>query len=211
MNKLPSPHLVAIAVSAAISLYGCGGSDSSDSTSPTASYAHYNQKACADTNFDGQCSQYEQKVLLGSGYPKMLNVGGAILTAPGDLDIISPFTTLIHSEMLYNPLVQGQVVNAKAHLQAKLGNYVDVNFDTLDINYGPKNESQVLTQSLIQAQQSGPRGASPLVKIAHALDVMIKYKTLDLSSINLDKESSQQLNLDGAVLIHGSQEEKGLK
>ncbi|WP_114784106.1 hypothetical protein [Vibrio tetraodonis] len=211
MNKLPSPCVVAIAVSAAISLYGCGGSDNSDSTSPTASYAHYNQKTCADTNFDGQCSQYEQKVLLSSGYPKMLNVGGTILTAPGELDIISPFTTLIHSEMLYNPMVQGQVVNAKAYLQAKLGNYVGVNFDTLDINYGPKNESQVLTQSLIQAQQSGPSGASPLVKIAHALDVMIKHKTLDLNSINLDKESSQQLNLDGAVLIHGSQEEKGLK
>ncbi|RSD32443.1 hypothetical protein [Vibrio pectenicida] len=212
MNSQPTLCTVAIAVSAAISLSGCGGdSDNSASNTTSTSYIHHNQQTCADTNFDGQCSQYEQQVLLGNGYPKMLNISGATLTAPAEIDIVSPFTTLIHSEMLYNPKVQGQVNNAKAYLQAKLGNHVGVYFKTLDINYGPSHQSQILMQSLIQAQQSGLRGASPMVKIAHALDVMIKYQTLDLSSINLDKESSQQLLVDGAVLVHGSQADNSLK
>ncbi|MFY2507649.1 hypothetical protein ACN3E9_05010 [Vibrio pectenicida] len=212
MNTQPTLCTVAIAVSAAISLSGCGGdSDTSASNTTSTSYIHHNQQTCADTNFDGQCSQYEQQVLLGNAYPKMLSIGGATLTAPAEIDIVSPFTTLIHSEMLYNPKVQGQVNNAKAYLQAKLGNHVGVYFKTLDINYGPSHQSQILMQSLIQAQQSGLRGASPMVKIAHALDVMIKYQTLDLSSLNLDKESSQQLLVDGAVLVHGSQADNSLK
>lgn len=211
MNKKPTPCIIALAVSSAISLSGCGGGSDNSATPPTqSSYIHHNQQTCADTNFDGQCSQYEQKVLLSNSYPKMLNIGGATLTAPAEIEIISPFTTLIHSEMLYNPLVQGQVSSAKSYLQVKLGNYVGVNFNNLDINYGPQHQSQLLMQSLIQAQQSGPSGAPPMVKIAHALDVMIKYKTLDLSSINLAQENSQQLIVDGAVLIHGSQQDTGL-
>ncbi|MCG9681861.1 hypothetical protein L1D31_04695 [Vibrio sp. Isolate23] len=203
---------VALAVSSAIALTACGGGGESGSSSSTAiasTYSYQNIASCADTDLDGSCSDYEKHVALTSGYSRMLNANGAILTSPAELSIISPFTTLLHSEMLYNPVTGGNIEKSKAYLQTVLGQYVDVDFTSVDVSHGPQQATNLLMASLKQAQIQGS-SSSPMVNIAQALDAMIEHKTLDLSAIDLAAQTSRHVSFDGSLLIHGSQSDAGL-
>ncbi|MDA0118184.1 hypothetical protein OH455_08910 [Vibrio sp. T11.5] len=202
----------ALAVSSAIALSACGGGGESGSSSPAATantYSYQNMTPCADTDLDGICSNYEKQVAVTSSYARMIDANGAILTSPAELSIISPFTTLLHSEMLYNPSTSGSVEKSKIYLQSVLGKYVGVDFTSVDISHGPQQATNLLMASLKQAQIQGSAN-SPMVNIAKALDVMIEHKTLDLSSINLATQASRHISFDGSLLIHGSQSDAGL-
>ncbi|MDN3611155.1 hypothetical protein ACFFUP_13980 [Vibrio ostreicida] len=206
-------HAVAIAVSGVLTLTACGGSDSDSggASSPNVVSTYHYQKiaTCADPDLDGVCSQYEQQVAATSDYSRMMEVDGAILTSPAEIRIISPFTTLLHSEMLYNPDLGASVEKSKQYLNEKLGKHVGVDFLSLDISHGPVDATAMLMASLRQAQEQGSSDSS-MVNIAQALDAMIKYKTLDLSAINLRTQQSRHISLDGSLLIHGSQSDTGL-
>nr|WP_253809283.1 hypothetical protein [Vibrio sp. RE88] len=203
---------VALAVSSAIALSACGGggeSGSSSSAATASTYSYQSMASCADTDLDGSCSNYEKQVAVTSGYSRMIDANGAILTSPAELSIISPFTTLLHSEMLYNPSTSGSVEKSKIYLQSVLGQHVGVDFTSVDVSHGPQQATNLLMASLKQAQTQGS-SSSPMVNIAQALDAMIEHKTLDLSSINLATQTSRHVSFDGSLLIHGSQSDAGL-
>ncbi|MEZ8149880.1 hypothetical protein ACED23_02230 [Vibrio splendidus] len=184
---------------------GCGGS--SDSENPVGStvsgYAFLDSLVCADADLNGVCSDQEKQIADVSGYAQQRQYDGAILTASPGMKVVTPFTTLIHSEMMFNPTVSNDVEQAKASLQSKLGDHVGINFSVLDSTHGSKELSNLLLKSLKKAQSAGKQ--SSYTNIAHALDLMIEHKTLDLSNIDVAGTVSRHLQIEDSLVVRGSQ------
>lgn len=210
MLKKHSLCNLALSISGALLLSACGGGSGDSDSAQTSSnvYRYSNLTPCADTDSDGTCSTYEQQIAFTGDYANIVNDNGAILTAPKGSDLVSPFTTLIHSEMLFNPTLNGEPAQASTYLQTALGDKVGVNFSTASSTHGPKEQTETLLQSLRQAQTQGKHG--PMLNIAHALDVMIANQTLDLSGFDLRNEPNRHVSLDGQLIIHGSQTDSSL-
>ena len=210
MLKKHSLCNLALSISGALLLSACGGGSGDSDSAQTSSnvYRYSNLTPCADTDSDGTCSTYEQQIAFTGDYANIVNDDGAILTAPKGSDLVSPFTTLIHSEMLFNPTLNGEPAQASSYLQTALGDKVGVNFSTASSTQGPKEQTETLLQSLRQAQTQGEHG--PMLNIAHALDVMIANQTLDLSGFDLRNEPNRHVSLDGQLIIHGSQTDSSL-
>ncbi|MEZ9417135.1 hypothetical protein AB4189_23715, partial [Vibrio sp. 10N.286.49.E1] len=94
---------------------GCGGSsDSENPVGSTASgYAFLDSLVCADADLNGVCSDQEKQIADVSGYAQQRQYDGAILTASPGMKVVTPFTTLIHSEMMFNPTVSNDIEQAK--------------------------------------------------------------------------------------------------
>ncbi|WP_394138819.1 hypothetical protein [Vibrio chagasii] len=184
---------------------GCGGGSDGENPvgSTTSGYEFQSSLVCADADLNGVCSEQEKQLEEVSGYAKQRQYDGAILTASPSMALVTPFTTLIHSEMMFNPGVSNNVEQAKASLQSKLGDHVGVNFSSLDTTYGPKDQSNVLLKSLKKAQTDGKQAA--YTNIAHALDLMIEHKTLDLSGVDVAGTASRHLQIEDALVVRGSQ------
>ncbi|MEZ8348284.1 hypothetical protein AB4456_22020 [Vibrio splendidus] len=184
---------------------GCGGSsDSENPVGSTASgYAFLDSLVCADADLNGVCSDQEKQIADVSGYAQQRQYDGAILTASPGMKVVTPFTTLIHSEMMFNPTVSNNVEQAKASLQSKLGDHVGINFSVLDSTHGSKELSNLLLKSLKKAQSDGKQ--SSYTNIAHALDLMIEHKTLDLSNIDVAGTVSRHLQIEDSLVVRGSQ------
>ncbi|OBS99880.1 hypothetical protein A9261_08960 [Vibrio tasmaniensis] len=184
---------------------GCGGSsDSENPVGSTASgYAFLDSLVCADADLNGVCSDQEKQIADVSGYAQQRQYDGAILTASPGMKVVTPFTTLIHSEMMFNPTVSNDVEQAKASLQSKLGDHVGINFSVLDSTHGTKYLSNLLLKSLKKAQSDGKQ--SSYTNIAHALDLMIEHKTLDLSNIDVAGTVSRHLQIEDSLVVRGSQ------
>ncbi len=196
---------LSLAISSALMISGCGGSsDSENPVGSTASgYAFLDSSVCADADLNGLCSDQEKELEEVSGYAKQRQYDGAILTASPNMELVTPFTTLIHSEMMFNPGVSNDIEQAKASLQSKLGDHVGINFSTLDTTYGPKDSSDLLLNSLKKAQSEGKQ--SSYTNIAHALDLMIEHKTLDLSNVDVAGTVSRHLQIEDSLVVRGSQ------
>ncbi|MEZ8227695.1 hypothetical protein [Vibrio splendidus] len=184
---------------------GCGGSsDNENPVGSTASgYAFLDSLVCADADLNGVCSDQEKQIADVSGYAQQRQYDGAILTASPGMKVVTPFTTLIHSEMMFNPTVSNDVEQAKASLQSKLGDHVGINFSVLDSTHGSKELSNLLLKSLKKAQSDGKQ--SSYTNIAHALDLMIEHKTLDLSNIDVAGTVSRHLQIEDSLVVRGSQ------
>ncbi|WP_048611876.1 hypothetical protein [Vibrio coralliirubri] len=184
---------------------GCGGGSDGNSSvgTPASGYAYQGSLVCADADLNGVCSDQEKQLEEVSGYAKQRQYDGAILTASPSMELVTPFTTLIHSEMMFNPGVSNDVEQAKASLQSKLGDHVGINFSVLDTTYGPKDLSDLLLTSLKKAQTDGKQ--SSYTNIAHALDLMIEHKTLDLSAIDVAGSVSRHLQIENSLVVRGSQ------
>ncbi|UPR59928.1 hypothetical protein ITG10_17585 [Vibrio sp. ED004] len=184
---------------------GCGGGSDGNSSvgTPASGYAYQGSLVCADADLNGVCSDQEKQLEEVSGYAKQRQYDGAILTASPSMELVTPFTTLIHSEMMFNPGVSNDVEQAKASLQSKLGDHVGINFSVLDTTYGPKDLSDLLLTSLKKAQTDGKQ--SSYTNIAHALDLMIEHKTLDLSAIDVAGAVSRHLQIENSLVVRGSQ------
>lgn len=141
---------LSLAISSVLMVAGCGGGSDGENPvgSTTSGYAFQSSLVCADADLNGVCSEQEKQLEEVSGYAKQRQYDGAILTASPSMALVTPFTTLIHSEMMFNPGVSNNVEQAKASLQSKLGDHVGVNFSSLDTTYGPKDQSNVLLKSL---------------------------------------------------------------
>jgi len=199
-----------LSISSALLLSACGGG-SSDSNTPTTTsnvYSYSGLTQCADTDADGVCSPLEQQISYSGNYARIVNDNGAILTAHKDSELVSPFTTLIYSEVLFNPALKGSAKNAEAYLQTALGDKLGVNFSSAATTHGPKQQTELLLNSLRQAQVQGQH--NPLVNIAHAVDVMIANQTLDLSGFDLRTQPNRHISFDNQLLIHGSQVDSDL-
>ncbi|CAH6782083.1 conserved exported hypothetical protein [Vibrio chagasii] len=196
---------LSLAISSALMVAGCGGS--SDGENPvgatTSGHAFQSSLVCADADLNGVCSEQEKLITDVSGYAQQRQYDGAILTASPGMELVTPFTTLIHSEMMFNPTISNDIEQAKASLQSKLGDHVGVNFASLDTTYGPKDKSNVLLKSLKKAQTDGKQAA--YTNIAHALDLMIEHKTLDLSGVDVAGTASRHLQIEDALVVRGSQ------
>lgn len=196
---------LSFAVCSALMVSGCGGS--SDSENPVGStplgYAFQSSSVCADADLNGVCSDLEKRIANVSMHAQLRQYDGAVLTAPPGLELVSPFTTLIHSEMMFNPTVSNDVEQAKASLQSKLGDHVGINFSVLDSTYGAEDLSNLLLKSLKKAQSDGKQ--SSYTNIAHALDLMIEHKTLDLSNIDVAGTVSRHLQIEDSLVVRGSQ------
>ena len=196
---------LSLAISSALMVSGCGGSsDSENPVGSTASgYAFLDSLVCADADLNGVCSDQEKQIADVSGYAQQRQYDGAILTASPGMKVVTPFTTLIHSEMMFNPTVSNDVEQAKASLQSKLGDHVGINFSVLDSTHGTKDLSNLLLKSLKKAQSDGKQ--SSYTNIAHALDLMIEHKTLDLSNIDVAGTVSRHLQIEDSLVVRGSQ------
>lgn len=196
---------MSLAISSVLMVSGCGGSsDSENPVGSTASgYAFLDSLVCADADLNGVCSDQEKQIADVSGYAQQRQYDGAILTASPGMKVVTPFTTLIHSEMMFNPTVSNDVEQAKASLQSKLGDHVGINFSVLDSTHGSKNLSNLLLKSLKKAQSDGKQ--SSYTNIAHALDLMIEHKTLDLSNIDVAGTVSRHLQIEDSLVVRGSQ------
>ncbi|EDK29660.1 hypothetical protein VSWAT3_18913 [Vibrionales bacterium SWAT-3] len=196
---------LSLAVCGALMVTGCGGG--SDGESPVgsvpSSYTFQSSLVCADADLNGVCSDLEKRIANVSMHAQLRQYDGAVLTAPPGFELVSPFTTLIHSEMMFNPTVSNDLAQAKASLQRKLGDHVGVNFSSLDTAYGPKDKSNVLLKSLKKAQTDGKQRA--YTNIAHALDLMIEHQTLDLSDVDVSGIASRHLQIDSDLVVSGSQ------
>ena len=196
---------LSLAISSVLMVSGCGGSsDSENPVGSTASgYAFLDSLVCADADLNGVCSDQEKQIADVSGYAQQRQYDGAILTASPGMKVVTPFTTLIHSEMMFNPTVSNDVEQAKASLQSKLGDHVGINFSVLDSTHGSKDLSNLLLKSLKKAQSDGKQ--SSYTNIAHALDLMIEHKTLDLSNIDVAGTVSRHLQIEDSLVVRGSQ------
>ena len=196
---------LSLAISGVLMVSGCGGGSDGDSSVGTSAsgYAYQGSLVCADADLNGVCSDQEKQLEEVSGYAKQRQYDGAILTASPNMELVTPFTTLIHSEMMFNPGVSNDIEQAKSSLQSKLGDHVGINFSTLDTTYGPKDSSDLLLNSLKKAQSDGKQ--APYTNIAHALDLMIEHKTLDLSAIDVAGAVSRHLQIEDSLIVRGSQ------
>ncbi len=196
---------LSLAISSVLMVAGCGGGSDGNSSvgTPASGYAYQGSLVCADADLNGVCSDQEKQLEEVSGYAKQRQYDGAILTASPSMELVTPFTTLIHSEMMFNPGVSNDVEQAKASLQSKLGDHVGINFSVLDTTYGPKDLSDLLLTSLKKAQTDGKQ--SSYTNIAHALDMMIEHKTLDLSAIDVAGAVSRHLQIENSLVVRGSQ------
>ncbi|CDU08539.1 conserved exported hypothetical protein [Vibrio coralliirubri] len=196
---------LSLAISSVLMVAGCGGGSDGNSSvgTPASGYAYQGSLVCADADLNGVCSDQEKQLEEVSGYAKQRQYDGAILTASPSMELVTPFTTLIHSEMMFNPGVSNDVEQAKASLQSKLGDHVGINFSVLDTTYGPKDLSDLLLTSLKKAQTDGKQ--SSYTNIAHALDLMIEHKTLDLSAIDVAGSVSRHLQIENSLVVRGSQ------
>ncbi|MCP5077624.1 MAG: hypothetical protein GY951_06155 [Psychromonas sp.] len=127
--KFKSSYLaVTLALSGGAFLSGCGGSSSSTSAPTTPSVSETKAfTACIDNNINGSCDSNEQSEKLATWgdtslysqeFPLAFTGEGLVLTAPIASTEISPWTTLLQSEIAFSP--------AQADLQEYLSQALDL-------------------------------------------------------------------------------------
>ena len=113
--KFKSSYLaVTLALSGGVFLSGCGGSSSSPTSAPITPGVDKTKAftACIDSNINALCESHEQSEklaiwgetsLYSQEFPLALTGEGLVLTAPIASTEISPWTTLIQSEIQFSP------------------------------------------------------------------------------------------------------------
>ncbi|OLQ72968.1 hypothetical protein BIT28_07245 [Photobacterium proteolyticum] len=189
-------------------LVGCGSDDAS-STPNVESYAYSKLSVCIDADLDGFCGELEQKVRKVSRTsdtnqaPYLINEAGYFLTAPASATVVTPFTTLIQNEVLYNPLVAGDTKLAQQQLQAIFGEKYGIDFNQLASMHGPKAETEMLLASFRHALSL--QGGSSYLKISAAVDKMISEKSFDITqSLTQSDLDTSYVNLNNRYLLSGS-------
>ena len=129
---------------------------------------------CVDLNLNGVCDSGEdfETNLTNNNNPTttspvVKNYDDLLLTAVANSKIITPFTTLINNEVMFNPLVNGDVTLAKAYLTSKF----NFNFSQLDLIDGPEKEANEIIDSLLKSNKL--LSNNPYLNIAAAVDLMV--------------------------------------
>lgn len=185
----------------------CGGEQASKSTYGTYDYSKLS--ICVDTDRNNACGPQEQKVpslwsvATDNTAPFVIEDAGRLLTAPASANVVSPFTTLIQNEILFNPQVAGSELQAQAYLQQLFGIQYDIDFNKLNYKHGPKEATDLLLASFEHALSL--QGDSKALKISAAVDKMVSTGNFDitetLSQADLD---NSYVNLSNRYLIPGS-------
>ncbi|MCG7585606.1 hypothetical protein [Photobacterium sp. OFAV2-7] len=189
-------------------LVGCGSDDASNTPS-VESYAYSKLSVCIDADLDGTCGELEQKITKyarptdNNLAPYLISEEGYFLTAPASATVVTPFTTLIQNEVLYNPLVAGDTKLAQQQLQAIFGEKYGINFNQLASMHGPKTETEMLLASFRHALSL--QGESSYLKISAAVDKMISEKSFDITqSLTQSDLDTSYVNLNNRYLLSGS-------
>ena len=133
----------------------------------------------------------------------MINSNDIFLTAKNEAKLVSPFTTLIQNEVLFNPAVSGSSDQAKAYLQKVFGEKYNINFAELDIIHGPEDATAQLIASFQHAISL--IGDSDYLKIAAAVDKMVTHATFDIRELLRQTDLNNSfVNLNNRYLLSGS-------
>jgi|GEM_PF-2638670 len=153
---------------------------------------------CTDLNLDGTCGDGEVISDISTTSPIIKSYEGFYLTAVGNSTIITPFTTLINNEVMYNPLVKGDITLAKNYLSSKFS----LDFSALDTTDGPEASANEIIASLIKANQLSSN--NPYINIAAAVDLMVYAGsfTVEPLQIHLDKQTHPQLTVEGSFSLN---------
>ncbi|KGJ91197.1 hypothetical protein [Colwellia psychrerythraea] len=150
-------YFVLVTIISAFLLFGCNSdADNNDALIPEYEQPRYsaNKSSCVDSNLNGQCDIGEVELLTGeqellaNQSPILAVYDDFTLSAVAGSSLITPFTTLINNEVMYNPLVNGSIDQAKSYLTEKL----NIDFSKLDKFDGPVSEGNKIISSIIKAQ-----------------------------------------------------------
>lgn len=205
---------ISLAIAGVVALSGCNSSeDGTVENKKTDGYSYTSLTRCQDSDLNGKCDSAQNTglstqssnstVAIDDSLPSMVEGKNYILTAPANITFVSPFTTLLQNEVLFNPQHGGSIESAKTYLQTQLGDPLGIDFSSLNIQHGPVRESEILIASFEHALQLS--GDSPYLKISAAVDMMLANKTLDirdkLTQSDLDEKT---VNLEKQTFFSGS-------
>ncbi|CAA0084936.1 Uncharacterised protein [BD1-7 clade bacterium] len=175
-----------LALACAVSAISTACSDSNTQNEPTS-------LACMDTNLSGTCSSVEQQEVLQSadasvsltgGHLFMQRADGLFLTAPASTTPgkITPFTTLVQSELIHNPLVWDETQPGLKAVD-KVVNYLNQRFPGHDfatylVEGGPEADAALLQASFMQAVNASDNNR--YCSIAAAVDAMVEAGRFDV-------------------------------
>ena len=179
-------------------LSGCNSdAENNDALIPEYEQARYsaNKSSCVDSNLNGQCDIGEVELLTGeqelfaNQSPILAIYDNFTLSAVAGSSLITPFTTLINNEVMYNPLVNGSIDQAKSYLTEKL----NIDFSKLDKFDGPVSEANKIISSLIKAQVI--TSDNRYLPIAAMVDLMVYSNNLEVQTSQLHADALVYPNL----------------
>ena len=207
MNGRYKLSKIATIIASCSLIISCGGEQTSKTTSNIYDYSKLS--TCLDADRNNACGSQEKKVAniatvpSTNSLPFLIDELDYLLTAPASAKVISPFTTLIQNEVLFNPQVSGSALQAQAHLQQLFGDKYNIDFNKLSYDHGPKEATKLLLASFEHALAL--QGNSKALKISAAVDKMISTANFDiiksLSQADLD---NSYVNLNQRYLIPDS-------
>jgi len=196
-------------------LVGCGGGSSSSSDNETTDQEESSSVVCIDTNDNATCDAGETsenvaswsdyagstaRSLDNTNYPLAYNgTDGLILTAAAGSDEINPWTTLVHSEIKNNPVVEN-ATDAETYL-----------LDTLNLTEVPTTDelTSLANDILTQIKANETTNISSLLAAISAkvistksLSADISISSDDISDLGLTKLETKELfsvNVDAEV------------
>ena len=185
----------------------CGGEQTSTTTSDIYNYSKLS--ICVDTDRNNACGPQEQKVsslwsvATDNTAPFVIDDAGRLLTAPASAKVVSPFTTLIQNEILFNPQVSGSELQAQAYLQQLFGIQYSIDFNKLNYEHGPKEATNLLLASFKHALSL--QGDSKALKISAAVDKMVRSGNFDITKTLFQADlDNSYVNLSKRYLIPGT-------
>ncbi|WP_051039741.1 hypothetical protein [Moritella dasanensis] len=198
---------IAVILAGCSLVISCGGEESSNTKSDLYDYSKLS--ICVDADRNYACGAQEQKVsslwsvAADNTAPFVIDNVAYLLTAPASANVVSPFTTLIQNEVLFNPQVSGSVAQAQAHLQQLFGDQYNLDFHKLNTEHGPKEATNLLLASFAHALSL--EGDSKALKISAAVDKMVSSGNFDITgSLQQADLDNTYVNLNKRYLIPGS-------
>jgi hypothetical protein len=202
---------IAVILAGCSLVVSCGGEESNTTKSDL--YDYSKQSICVDTDRNYACAAGEQKVSTlwsvasDNTAPFLIETGGYVLTAPASANVVSPFTTLIQNEILFNPQFSGSVAQVQTQVQSYLqqlfGDQYSIDFNRLNTEHGPKEATNLLLASFAHALSL--KGESRALKISAAVDKMVSSGSFDITkSLKQTDLDNSYVNLNKRYLIPGS-------
>lgn len=153
---------------------------------------------CVDNNLNARCDASEPSQKGGLGLAPNLRSGDLLkvdaqgwLSAPQGSSVVTPFTTLMQNEVLFNPRSAFESTPESALSKAieslKLS-FPGYDFEALRHREGPSEQSQELRQSFNQAVATYP--AAPYCAVSAAIEAMINSRSFSVSISAKDAEDT---------------------
>ena len=193
--KFKSRYLaVSLALSSGVFVAGCGG----DSAPPPSTAGNKAFTACIDSNINGVCESNEQSEQLTNWgptslrsqvFPLLLKGQGMVLTAPIASTEITPWTTLVQSEIAFSP--------AQTDLQNYLKQKLNLQQTGLSATQSQALIESITTifksSSLLSRNRSNQQNVhvNPYQVLAAITDAVINSRSFAIDSVDLNKAANR--------------------